>query len=310
MSWRDREYARGGGGGSFWPSAGGNFLRGRSVVSILIWVNAIVFVLCSLTADSGLASQLFPQQRMLASPLFRALAMTSDRVMHGEVWRFITAQYLHWDFGHIFVNMLGLHFLGRTLERDWGPRRFFGVYLAAGTLGTFFYLLLSMVGWLPRNGVLAGASGCVLGLLGAAAVLYPRAEVLIYFMFPLKIRTAALLYGGWFVLNLWQRGENAGGDACHFAGLLFGAAWAYRGAGWWDRMSWRWSQTTGRPKRVHVQRFNADAAQSRVDESTIDRILRKVHEGGLHSLSEAEKQALREATDRQRARDARSSGTL
>ena len=310
MAWQDREYARpGSGGGSFWPGARGNPLRGRSVVSILIWVNIAVFVLCTFTIQSGGFAGARGGSDPLSSPVFRALAMHAGSVLHGEVWRILTAQYLHWSFWHIFMNMLGLHFLGRALENDWGPRRFFAIYTVAGTLGMIALTALTAMGWLP-GGPAAGASGCVLGLLGAAAVLYPNTVIYIQFFLPIKIRTAAYIFAGIYALNLYQVGPNAGGDACHLVGLLFGAWWAHRGAGWWDRVSWRWSKATGRPRRVHVQRFNADAAQSRVDESTIDRILKKVHEGGLHSLSETEKQALREATDRQRTRDARPSGTL
>lgn len=301
MAWHDREYARGGGGGSRWPGAGGNPLRGRSVVTILIWVNVAVFLACNLTVRSGGLAGAGGGGDLQSSPLFRGLYMHAGNVLHGEVWRIFTAQYLHWSFWHIFMNMLGLHFLGRGLEQDWGPRRFFVIYTVAGTLGMIALTVLTANGWLPAAPA-AGASGCVLGLLGAAAVLYPNTVIYIHFFLPIKIRTAAYIFAGFYALNLYQVGPNAGGDACHLAGLLFGAWWAHRGAGWWDRMSWRWSKATGRPKRVQVQRFSADFEQFRADESTIDRILKKVHEGGLHSLSEAEKQALREATERQRNR--------
>jgi hypothetical protein len=41
-------------------------------------------------------------------------------------------------------------------------------------------------------------------------------------------------------------------------------------------------------------------AQRHDDAETVDRILKKVYEGGIHSLTEAEKRALQEATERQR----------
>ena len=285
-----------------------------SIVTTLIIANVAIFVFQELTGGAP------PRNLELASPIFRLGVLHTPSVLHGQVWRLITANYLHWTFGHILMNMIGLHFLGRPLERDWGPKRFFAIYTIAGLLGSVFYLMLSYAGWLSLHGVAAGASGCVLGLLGACAVRYPHAEVLIYFLFPIKIRTAAFLFGGWYVLNLVSRGSNAGGDACHLAGMGFGVWWAMMGETWWGRLrsasfKLRGSATTQAPgaraprpsfKFPRLRRaggFAAKLAQRREDEETIDRILRKVHDGGIHSLSDAEKRALQEATSRQQERE-------
>lgn len=282
-----------------------------SIVTALLVANTAVFVLCTMSATRG---------NVLDSPIFQFGALHTPYVLNGQVWRLISANYLHWSFGHVLMNMIGLHFLGRPLERDWGPKRFFAIYTIAGLLGSVFYLMLSYTGWLSLNGVAAGASGCVLGLLGACAVRYPHAEVLIYFLFPIKIRTAAFLFGGWYVLNLVSRGSNAGGDACHLAGMAFGVWWAMMGETWWRRLrtagfKLRGSATTQAPgaraprpsfKFPRLRRaggFAAKLAQRREDEETIDRILRKVHDGGIHSLSDAEKRALQDATSRQQERE-------
>lgn len=276
-------------------------MLGGSVVTTLIIINVAVFFLCQMTIDRGASrNPFFRAEPILTSPVFQFSAMATEPVVHGQVWRIITAQYLHWTFGHILMNMLGLHFLGRALERDLGSKRFFFNYLIAGTLGMLFYLALTLIGWLPRQGVAAGASGCVLGLLGACAVRYPHAEVLIYFLFPIKIRTAALIFGVWYVWNLLDQGPNAGGDACHIAGLIYGAWWAYRGENWWDRIRWRSSVPRSRPGRPEVSDFQVKVTQRRDDAETVDRILKKVYEGGIHSLTEEEKRSLAEATERQR----------
>jgi hypothetical protein len=183
---------------------------------------------------------------------------------------------------------------------DWGTKQFLAVYTIAGLLGNLFYVTLTLVGWLPMQGVAAGASGCVLGLLGAAAVRYPHAEVWVYFLFPIKIRTAALIFAGLYVLNLFQRGENAGGDACHLAGLAFGAWWAFRGEYWWRRARYRLDQSRSGSRADAPPPFQERVQERRNDAETIDRILKKVYEGGIHSLSEAEKRTLQEATQRQR----------
>lgn len=292
MGWQDRDYAqRAGPQRPSWVGGGGTAVGKGSIVTKLMWINAGVFVLCSITS----------QGNMLKSPVFEATVLHTSSVMNGQVWRLITAQYLHWDFMHILMNMIGLHFLGRSLERDWGAKKFFGVYTAAGLLGNLFYVALTLMGWLSMNGIAAGASGCVLGLLGVCAVRYPHAQVLIYFMFPIKIRTAALVFGAWYVLNLYTRGSNAGGDACHVAGLLFGAWWAYRGEVWWSRSGTRLK--VPRPRRAERSSFKRKVEQRRNDAETVDRILKKVYDSGVHSLSESEKRALQEATQRRRERE-------
>ncbi len=311
MTWRDREYARSPQGwGQVWPPTRRVPLIGGSIVTTLIVVNVAAFFLCHVTSDGQVPPEFFhprlsaDEAKMLSSPAFRLTMMYPPRVLHGEIWRIITAQYLHWSFVHILMNMLGLHFLGRVLERDWGSKRFFFIYLIAGTLGMIFYIALTLLGWLPMQGVAAGASGCVLGLLGACAVKYPHAEVLVYFLFPIKIRTAALVFGVWYVWNILDQGQNAGGDACHIAGLLFGAWWAYRGENWWNQLGRRTANWRAGVRQSEGTGFSARVAQRRDDAQTVDQILKKVYEGGIHSLTESEKRSLSEATERQRQAEA------
>lgn len=296
MGWQDRDYHRGYEEGS--PQFGGGpslNLRRFTVVSIVMGVNIAVFVLCTMSGGRDGAG---------GSPIFKALELFTPAITSGEIWRLITANYLHWDFMHIFFNMLGLFFFGRSLEEDWGRKRFFAVYTISGLLGSVFYLVLTLVGWLPLSGRAAGASGCVLGMIGACAVLFPHARLFIFPLpFPIKVRTFALVFGGWYVVNLIGRGPNAGGDACHLAGLLFGAWWAWRGQRWWGGLPAlrRPSFRTRLQRRVPLDPKSPFGATS-VDEATLDRILKKVGEYGLHSLSESEKQILLAATEERRRR--------
>ncbi len=292
MGWQDRDYAS-----EYHPPGRASVVYGRgmgrprSVVTTLIIANVAVYVLCAMTGGS--------RGGVFESPIFQFGAMTSEHVARGQVWRLITSDYLHWNTMHILMNMIGLHFLGRPLERIWGPRKFFGVYTVAGILGSVFYMLLTMLHVLPL-GVAAGASGCVLGLLGAAAVMFPHAEVYVYFLFPVKIRVVAVVLGGWYILNVLQGGRNAGGDACHLAGLAFGVWWVMKGELWWTGR-----QRRGRAKPARRSDFKAGVQQRKVDAELIDRILTKVHDAGVTSLSDRERRALAEATERQRQEEHR-----
>jgi hypothetical protein len=212
--------------------------------------------------------------------------------------------------------MIALHFLGRPLEVRWSARRFFGIYSACGVFGNLFYTILGSQNWIDAGTPAVGASGSIYGLLGIVAVMFPQATVYIYFLFPIKIRTAAILLGLIAFFTVQTRGANYGGEACHLAGLVFGVWWALRGDAWWSSTEWRfWPKSSkhsvGARQRVRPgyartpgTSYTRRTEEQRTENETIDRILRKVYERGIHSLSESEKRALQEATDHQRQRDA------
>jgi len=304
MGWQDRDYAREPTGWFFRRPGGSGYLIGGSIVTTLIAINVAIFV----------AEMLFPGfSRWLSGARYRTpqgdiiygvAEMVGGFVLEGQVWRLFTAQYLHAGIGHVFINMLVLHFLGRPLETRWSPKKFFIVYTLCGLAGNIFFTLLASQGVIDPLRQAVGASGCIYGLLGIVAVLFPTATVYIYFLFPMRIRTAALIFGGIAFLSVVTRGSNFGGEACHLAGLVFGAWYAWKGEAWWRSTEWRipgFKGGSGRRKRRST--FEQQVEERRADAETIDRILRKVYDGGIHSLSEVEKRALREATDRQRMRE-------
>jgi len=296
MGWQDRDYAK---EPQYGPvrvmTRGSGGLRPRSMTSTLIAINVAIYVLCVFTAGPG--------RTVAFSPLFLWGAMETSLVTGGQAWRLVTSDYLHWNTWHILLNMIALHFLGRPLEQVWGSRKFFVVYTIAGILGSLFYMVLTLTGWFSP-GVAAGASGCVLGLLGAAAVLFPHAEVYIYFLFPVKIRVVAVVFAGLYIFNIWQKGDNAGGDACHLAGLAFGVWFALHGDRWWsyrgNRLLGRFGSGNAHRDRLSRTDFRARIEQRRTDAATVDRILDKVRRDGVGSLTEQERRALTQATERQR----------
>ena len=308
MGWQDRDYAKQAGGHGPVHRVGGfgavRALGGRSIVTKLIIINAAIFVL----------GEMFPAfGRLLAGGVFHTpggliaisgwAEMRGDLVMSGQIWRLVSAQYLHAGLGHLFINMLVLHFLGRSLENMWSPRKFLAIYTLGGVAGNVFYTVLSSQGVIPSSLPAVGASGCIYALMGIVATLFPQATVYIYFLFPMKIRTAAFIFGGIAIMRVITRGANFGGEACHLAGLVFGVWWAMKGDAWWVRTAWRWPKLGQRRQRPRSTGFKAQVQERRADAQTVDRILKKVYETGIHSLSESEKKALKEATQRQQERE-------
>jgi membrane associated rhomboid family serine protease len=206
-----------------------------------------------------------------------------------ELWRLVTYQFLHWDVGHIFVNMLGLFFLGPTLERHWGSKKFLLFYLSCGVAGGLFYLLLVAVKFLEA-GPMAGASGSILGMLAACAILFPHFVVFVLF-FPIPIRVAAVAFMLLYIASILTGRGNAGGDAAHLAGMVSGAAYVLSGS-WREKLRLKLRSNT----------WQRNIEKNRLLQIELDRILSKVHNSGLHSLTAKEKRILKKATREERRR--------
>lgn len=202
-----------------------------------------------------------------------------------QLWRLVTYQFLH-DPGnpfHIILNMLGLFFLGPTLERHWGGKRFLGFYLGCGVAGGLFYILLVAAGFLDV-GPMVGASGAILGMLAACAILFPHFVVFLFF-FPVPIRVASVVLTIIYVANILRGGPNADGDAAHLAGMAAGAIYVVSQS--W-RETFKLKMYTRTRERKSTQQFDL--------QDELDRILEKVHNHGIHSLTSSEKRTLKKAT--------------
>jgi len=203
-----------------------------------------------------------------------------------QPWRIITYQFLHAGFWHIFGNMLVLYFFGPVIERLWGSKKFLTFYLCCGGAGGIIYPFLVFVGWLGP-GQMIGASGAVLGVLAATAIMFPMVQVYIYGIFPVRLIFLALILLGISVMTLLRPDNfaNAGGEAAHLAGMAVGALYVL----------WPIIKTKLKFRTVGVKWQRRRQNQQQILNEA-DRILEKVHTQGIHRLSRREKQILREAT--------------
>ncbi|OQA00691.1 MAG: Rhomboid family protein [Planctomycetes bacterium ADurb.Bin401] len=203
-----------------------------------------------------------------------------------QIWRLIGYQFLHdpsspW---HLIMNMIGLYFLGPTLERFWQSKRFITFYLLCGAAGGVFYIFLTFVG-VTQPGFLIGASGAILGMLAACAILFPHFVVFIFF-FPVPIRLASVILIFLYVVNIFTGGANAGGDAAHLAGMAAGAGYVFL----WPRIK------LGFKSRAQTHSWEKKLKNYGELQKEVDRILIKVKEEGMASLTRKERKTLEEAT--------------
>ncbi len=145
-----------------------------------------------------------------------------------------TSMFMHGGFLHIAFNMLFLWIFGSNVEEAMGRGPFLLFYLLAGLAAVYSQALIDPNGTLPT----IGASGAIAGVLGAYALLLPRARVLtavilIFFVTLIEI-PAWVMLGIWFVLQFVPAiGQVAvpdvtgsGGVAyfAHVGGFVFGLA--------------------------------------------------------------------------------------
>ncbi|HXP35957.1 MAG TPA: rhomboid family intramembrane serine protease [Chthoniobacterales bacterium] len=133
-------------------------LRNAPVVAIFILLNIAVFCI---ELWRGALTNPTTLHRLGALDFFAVISK-------GEFWRLFTALFLHYNLLHLAFNLFALYVLGPPLERTIGAVRFAACYLIAGVGSTGGVVALTLLK-IVRPAELVGASGCVMGIVGAWA---------------------------------------------------------------------------------------------------------------------------------------------
>lgn len=234
----------------------------------------------------------------------------SDTLLGLQLWRLITFQFLHGGLLHIIFNMFILFFLGRMLESYLGSKRYLAFYLISGCGGALLYVALwgggaiagdPNIPFLLNSGPdtrLVGASAGIYGVLVALAVINPAQRI--HLLFPpisLTIRALTLILLGIALFMVMVGGTNDGGEAAHLGGAAVGFLLIKKMGllSWADRFS---------PQAIQAGynkgRYEKKLKKEQASREEVDRILAKVSEQGLQSLTAREKKILQQDTDRLR----------
>lgn len=153
-----------------------------------------------------------------------------------------SAMFLHGDLMHLAGNMLFFWVFGPAVEDRLGIPRFLLVFFATGIMGSLLQagVDVAMYGQtLPG----IGASGCVMGILGAYWFLFSWSTVCVFYLIGFFFR---FWYGVWEVQALWVIGLYVLLDLAQ--GIFLGSAangWRISrtwGAAWAVRCcAWRWA---------------------------------------------------------------------
>lgn len=264
-------------------SMGSGFRDMPPVVKWLLIINFSIYI----------AERLLFKPVFLEDPEFTRLDLYFSvfpitRLMAIQLWRVITYQFLHGKVMHLAFNLLVLYFMGPFIERAWGSKAFLKFYLICGATGGVIYTLLVQLGILPA-GSMVGASGGIYGLMAALAVMYPQMRILLWGLIPMTMVRLVILLVIVSLITI-AVGSNVGGEAAHLSGLAMGFLYI-------KYKPWITQRRMERQKGAWTKKIQQD----RSFQLEVDRILDKVHQQGIQSLSAREKKILQEATRREQA---------
>lgn len=267
----------------------------KSVVEILIAVLIFCFV------GNAIISVFFTT---INTFIFENLYFSLDAISSFLLWTPFTYSFFHDGPFHLIFNLLGLYFIGRTVESDIGKTNFIYLLFIGSALGAFFWLTFNNSGQF-----LLGSSSMVMACLSIYCLKQPDNPItlLLFFVLPCKIKPRWILIG---VLSIEVYGLlfneiSSSSDIAHSAhlgGLLAGALVFYflrLGKNFpyfvFDIKKSKFPISKSGTPVVDNSDFKINFSSASVLQKEVDRILDKINEFGFGSLTSKEKITLDKA---------------
>ncbi len=268
----------------------------RSIVTMLIIINAAIFLIDAFTGEVGESKMRWLNWMMALKTDGQGVLAESGvafwQLPFWNLWQLFTYGFAHASITsevgimHILFNMVGLFFLGRPVEQRYGREEFLRFYLMAlvfaGALSYAFNL------WMGVSSTLVGASGAVTAVIILFVLNYPRQTLLIWGVLPAPAWLIGVIIIGSDLMQAMRPSSQIGWYA-HLSGAMF--ALLYFQLRWnfsWLKWTWLTDRLSGKPRlRVHREAKTDAALQAQAD-----RILEKLHREGESSLTRKERIAL------------------
>ena len=212
--------------------------------------NVVVFFLIMLTRGTNASALNF-------------LHFDPQMVLRGEVWRIVTYIFVP-STTSVFWLVVELYFyywIGSTLERQWGTAKF-NLYYISGMLLTVLGTVLASLITGNYYLTVAGTNYVNLSMFFAFAVLFPNAQVLLFFIIPVKMKWLAYLDGALFAFDIISAvgRHNWGGVVLPIVALLNFAVFI------WPEVHYLRQRTQYQASRKTVQFRQAQQQQARQQE--------------------------------------------
>ncbi len=302
---------------SLWDKIQYEFNKGNSPIRKLIIINVAIFILSGLVMMVGRGRG---EQAAIQAESFLELFYTngSFSVFLTKPWSIFTYMFFHSGLFHIAGNMMLLYYMGRILLDFQSNKKFYTIFFGGGILGALTYMLIYTVlpSFAGSGGPMPGASGAVMSVVVAAAVLLPNYELFFFGRYRVRIKWIALVLVG--VDLLYLTASNQGGHLAHLGGALFGSLYILHQQGRLNLDLLKTIKNPFKPKftviderdilRSKQQKVKTEAATSSRHananssgtprQEEIDAILDKINQSGYPSLTKEEKDLLFRASDK------------
>lgn len=235
-------------------------------------------------------------QLLIGPSMTYALGVTPTKVLQDlSVHQLVTYMFLHGGLFHILINMFILWMFGTEIELTWGTGRFFKYYFLTGIAGGIFTVMFQPNSPVPT----IGASAAIYGILVAYALLFPNRMIYLYFLFPIKVKYAVIMFVGLEFLASFSSRPDGIGHWAHLGGAAVGFLYL--------KLDWRLRRITRifsvrqwlsgfryrrKNRKLEKNRQRTEEIMRRVDE-----ILDKINEVGIENISEEERRFLGDASD-------------
>lgn len=290
---------------SIWQDVKYQLSRGTRLNQLML-VNVIVFIVV-LFVRIGFNIAYGTSQNGFFS-FTEMLSFHSDTLyLLKHPWILVTHMFLHVGVWHLIWNMLMLYWFGNIVGDLIGNKAILPLYLFSGFVGALAIYIFSRLFAYPSAAVVAyGASAAVMGFILAATIIAPDYLMHLLLLGPVKLKYIAMVVVLLDLIGLAEN-SNTGGHIGHLGGALGGVLFI-----WWLRNGyslpdWNFKKSPAKiiPMRKSVRVTSAkgsdqNAAPGKTNEvplkaNEIDRILDKIRDKGIGSLTTEERNTLDQA---------------
>lgn len=294
------------------------FNKSNRIIHNILIVNVLLFLLINIVVSYSTSNGINPLDYL------KNLGLNSNFYNFiKRPWTLFTNMFAHAELLHLLFNMLYFWFFAKILREKYGSQAVLSSYVIGGLFGGIFYMIFYPI--LSGNfsdSLLIGASGSVMSIMVASAIIVPDKKINLLFIGSIKLK--------WIVITLFilttliNFNDNMGGKIDHIGGAFWGfsyafflrkrmnIAWLFDSFCFWISNNFKFKKTIKKEDKIHYTfRGSKDrrdflsretsiknVLNKRDAEIEIDKLLDKIKLVGYDNLSNKEKDTLKKLSEK------------
>lgn len=235
------------------------------------------------------------------------LGCNSQYLENGYIWSVLTYSLFHEDIIHLLFNLLGIHFISRTVERMLDKPEYYFLISCSVFLGSICWLMFNY----GSQSQLIGASAFVMGSLTFFCLRKPNDTItfLLLLLIPVRMKPKYILFGilgieiYGFIFSELPSGQSSNiAHSAHLGGALAGFIVHKLESAGFSIPRFKFASNPkvninpySRKESHGTSSYKINFPKASDLEDDVNRILDKINEHGFGSLSKEEKNILEKA---------------